>query len=159
MAYIDRNGQSHAAQLLTNRLDLTSEVIAVLYRHRWQVELFFRWLTCLANLRHFFSESQNGITLQLYVALIATLLLTPEAEAPPSVYDFAQAGYVISGLIPRRPGRPWIIRRSYVRPGSRDATLLSNLLEERRVSYPNPPGTPENRERINQPSNLFQIPR
>ena len=48
-------------RLLTNRLDLPAELIGTLYRHRWQVELFFRWLKCVVDLRHFLSESPGGI--------------------------------------------------------------------------------------------------
>ena len=100
VSYIDRDGKPHVARLLTNRLDLSAETVAVVYRYRWQVELFFRWLKCMANMRHFFYESHNGITVQLYIAMIATLLLALQAEAPPSVYDFALASHVSSGLIP-----------------------------------------------------------
>lgn len=111
VAYTDREGQRRVAVLLTNRLDLPAETLALLYRYRWQVELFFRWLKCLANLRHFFSESQNGITIQIYVALIATLLLALEADASPSVYDYALAGHVLSGLMPAGEARRIAARR------------------------------------------------
>lgn len=86
--------------LLTSCLDLPAEVIAVLYRHRWQIELFFRWLKCLAHLEHFFSESADGMTLQLYVTLIATLLLALETGARPSVYDYSLLSVALSGLAP-----------------------------------------------------------
>jgi hypothetical protein len=111
LEYTDRDGQLHRASLLTNRLDLPADVIALLYRYRWQVELFFRWLKCLANLRHFFSESLNGITIQIYVALIATLLLALEMDASPSVYDYALAGHMLSGLIPPDEARQIAARR------------------------------------------------
>jgi hypothetical protein len=127
VAYVDRNGQSHVARLLTNRLDLPAEIIAVLYRYRWQVELFFRWLKCLANLRHFFSESQNGITLQLYVALIATLLLALEANAPPSVYDFALASHVIGGLMPLDEARVIAARRRAERQRAQERRAAKKL--------------------------------
>jgi transposase len=71
-------------RLLTNRLDLPAETIGVIYRHRWQVELFFRWLKCMANFQHFYSESPQGMTLQVYIALIGTLLIAIETGARPS---------------------------------------------------------------------------
>ena len=67
--------QQEAVLLLTDLLDVPAYVVAALYRRRWQIELFFRWLKCWANLKHLYSLSPQGITLQFYVAVIATLLL------------------------------------------------------------------------------------
>jgi hypothetical protein len=53
----------------------TPELLALLYRHRWQVELFFRWLKCLLGCRHWLAESPRGVALQCYLALIAAQLL------------------------------------------------------------------------------------
>lgn len=87
-------------RLLTNRFDLPAETISVIYRHRWQVELFFRWLKCMANFKHFYSESPQGMTLQIYIALIGTLLIAIETGARPSSYDFALMSMAVSGLAP-----------------------------------------------------------
>ena len=87
-------------RLLTNRVDLAGDILAVVYRHRWQIELFFRWLKCLVNFRHFFSESENGVALQIAVALIGTLLIALEIGSRPSVYDYAMMTHVMSGLVP-----------------------------------------------------------
>jgi hypothetical protein len=61
--------------LLTDMLDVPAYVIAMLYRRRWMIELFLRFLKCTAGFDHLISHNKNGITLQLYVAMIATLLL------------------------------------------------------------------------------------
>lgn len=61
--------------LLTDMLDVPAAAIAMLYRRRWMIELFLRFLKCTAGFDHLISKSRNGITLQLYVAMIATLLL------------------------------------------------------------------------------------
>lgn len=61
--------------LVTNRLDLDAELVATAYRFRWSVELFFRWFKCVLGCRHLISNSQNGVTIQVYVALIASLLI------------------------------------------------------------------------------------
>ena len=87
-------------RLLTNRLDLPAETIGVIYRHRWQVELFFRWLKCMANFGHFYSESPQGMTLQVYIALIGTLLIAIETGARPSSYDYALMSMAVAGLAP-----------------------------------------------------------
>lgn len=62
--------------LVTDRLDLSAEMIAVLYAYRWKIEIFFRWLKCTLGCKHLLAESQNGIALQLYSALIACLLIS-----------------------------------------------------------------------------------
>ena len=87
-------------RLVTNRFDLSAETIGVIYRHRWQVELFFRWLKCMANFQHFYSESPQGMTLQIYIALIGTLLIALETGARPSSYDYALMSMAVAGLAP-----------------------------------------------------------
>lgn len=86
--------------LLTSCADLPAEMIALIYKHRWQIELFFRWLKCMAHLEHFYSESPQGMTLQLYVTLIATLLIALETGSRPSVYDYSLLSLAISGQAP-----------------------------------------------------------
>jgi hypothetical protein len=61
--------------LLTNRLDLPAELVALGYRYRWTVELFFRWLKCVLGCKQLLTTSENGVALQIYSALIASLLI------------------------------------------------------------------------------------
>ena len=61
--------------LLTDRMNLTAEQIAMGYRYRWTIELFFRWFKQILGSRHLISTKQKGITLQLYAGLIASLLI------------------------------------------------------------------------------------
>lgn len=65
----------HVWILATNNLALSTEMIAIAYRYRWQIELFFRWLKCVLGCRHLLSHSQEGVTLQVYFAIIASLLI------------------------------------------------------------------------------------
>ena len=64
-------------RLVTNlpQAQAPAELISVMYRRRWQIEGFFKWLKCLLGCRHWFAESQRGATLQIYLALIAAVLL------------------------------------------------------------------------------------
>ena len=57
-------------------MDLPAEIIAHIYRYRWQIELFFRWLKCILGCRHLLAHSENGVAIQVYCALIASLLIT-----------------------------------------------------------------------------------
>lgn len=61
--------------LATNLLDVPAEVIVLLYRFRWLIELFFRWLKCVLACRHLLSQAAEGIQIQMYCALIACLLI------------------------------------------------------------------------------------
>ena len=61
--------------LITSREDLPAEIIGLIYRYRWQIELFFKWFKMILGNRHWLAESPRGVAIQLYSALIATLLL------------------------------------------------------------------------------------
>ncbi len=100
VSFVDRRGQAGVIILLTNRLDLPAWMIALLYQHRWQVELFFRWWKCVARFQHFFSETPGGMTLQVYVALIGLLLIAIETGAKPSKYDYALMMAAVNGWAP-----------------------------------------------------------
>jgi len=65
----------HTFLLFTNLQDLTAELVALIYRYRWQIELFFKWIKCVLGCRHWMAESSQGMTLQIYCALIASVLL------------------------------------------------------------------------------------
>lgn len=54
--------------------ELSAAEVGLLYRRRWQIECFFRWIKCLLGCRHWLAESPTGVTLQLYLALIAAVL-------------------------------------------------------------------------------------
>lgn len=60
---------------LTNRLDLPAWRVAELYRRRWQVELFFKWIKQNLKIKAFYGTSRNAVLIQIWTALIAYLLL------------------------------------------------------------------------------------
>jgi len=70
------DGTAEVLLLVTDRLALAAELVALGYKYRWWVELFFRWLKCILGCRHLLSTSANGVTLQVYLALIASLLVS-----------------------------------------------------------------------------------
>jgi hypothetical protein len=55
--------------------ELAAELVSMLYRQRWKIELFFRWVKCILGCRHWLAESPAGAAIQIYLALIAALLL------------------------------------------------------------------------------------
>jgi hypothetical protein len=84
-------------RLLTDLLDVPAWVVGLLYRYRWQVELFFRWLKVNAGFRHLLSERREAIAFEVYVAVIGTLLLALRYDARPSKYAFALLHQVAGG--------------------------------------------------------------
>jgi hypothetical protein len=66
----------YTIRLVTDRMDLSAEIIALIYRYRWHIELFFRWFKCILGCNHLLSHSENGVAIQVYCALIASMLIT-----------------------------------------------------------------------------------
>lgn len=55
----------------TNSLDVSAELIALLYRYRWRVELFFKWMKQHLHIKEFFGHNENAIQIQIYTAISA----------------------------------------------------------------------------------------
>jgi len=70
---VEKDG--HTFLLFTNLEDIEAELVSLIYRCRWQIELFFKWIKCVLGCRHWLAESQAGVTIQVYCALIASVLL------------------------------------------------------------------------------------
>lgn len=74
LVQIEREGKTFL--LLTNRTDIDADLIGMIYRNRWEVELFFKWMKCILKCQHFLLESPAGVAAQIYTALILALLLS-----------------------------------------------------------------------------------
>jgi IS4 transposase len=85
------DGSPDLLVLVTNHLDLEAELVALAYRWRWAVERFFRWVTCVLGGRHLLSQSANGVRIQVYVAIIASLLISLWVGRPPHQADVRNA--------------------------------------------------------------------
>ena len=62
-------------RIFTNDLTASAQEIADLYKRRWAIELFFRWIKQTLKIGHFFGASENAVRIQIIVALIAFVLL------------------------------------------------------------------------------------
>jgi hypothetical protein len=71
----DSQGRPEVLLLASDRLDLDAAWIALGYKYRWTIELFFRWFKCILGCQHLLSTCANGVTIQVYLALIASLLI------------------------------------------------------------------------------------
>jgi hypothetical protein len=85
-------------RLLTSLMDVPAWAVGELYRRRWQIELFFRFLKVSAASEHLLSESRNGMTTQFYVAVIACLLMHVRMGRKVNKYALFLFGQVASGL-------------------------------------------------------------
>ena len=83
--------------MVSNRLDLSADLIALAYRYRWSVELFFRWLKCVLGCRHLLCESANGVCFQVYIAIIASLLLSLWLGRAPNKAGYEMVCHYLSG--------------------------------------------------------------
>ncbi len=70
-----RTGDQHLLLVTNLTVDKArAELVGLIYRRRWSIELFFRWIKCILGCRHFLAESPQGVAIQLYLALIGALL-------------------------------------------------------------------------------------
>lgn len=90
--------------LLTNDLMAPAAEIAALYKARWQVELFFKWLKQNLKLTHFLGTSENAVIIQIMAALIAYLLIRRASHSHNASLGLqAVARLMPSMLFARRP--------------------------------------------------------
>lgn len=59
----------------TNNFDITAEDVALLYKYRWRVELFFKWMKQHLRIKEFYGTSENAVKIQIYAAIIAYCLV------------------------------------------------------------------------------------
>ena len=84
----DSQGRPEVLLLATNCLDLDAAWIALGYKYRWTVELFFRWFKCILGCQHLLSTCRNGVAIQVYLALIASMLVVLWTGHKPSKATF-----------------------------------------------------------------------
>lgn len=75
IAYWDSQNQ-RLFEFITNNFELTAEKIALIYKRRWQIELLFKQLKQNFPLKYFLGDNQNAIEIQIWVAMLANLLIT-----------------------------------------------------------------------------------
>jgi len=94
----DEQGHVVILLLATNRLDLDAELLALGYRYRWAIELFFRWFKCILGCKHLLSTSRNGVTIQVYLGIIASLLISLWTGKKPTKRTWEMLQFYFCGL-------------------------------------------------------------
>lgn len=80
-------------EFLTNNIELKAEDIAQLYKYRWKVELFFKWVKQHLKIKSFWGTSQNAVKIQVYSAIIAYCLIAlvrNKLKVDRSIYEILQ---------------------------------------------------------------------
>ncbi len=91
-------------RILSNDLDASAEAIAELYKRRWAIELFFRWIKQVLRITRFLGISENAVCIQIAVALIAFLLLRLAQAGQRAINSPLRfAGLVRANLMHRKP--------------------------------------------------------
>lgn len=72
---ITKDTEGKAVMILTDDFNITAEEIGVIYRYRWQIEFFFKWIKQHLTIKHLFGKSQTAVVNQLFIALITYCLM------------------------------------------------------------------------------------
>jgi Transposase DDE domain len=95
---LDSGGRPNVLVLVTNLLDLPADLVALGYKYRWAVELFFRWLKCILGCRHLLANKQNGVEIQVYLGIIASLLISLWTGRKPTKRTLEMVQFYFTGL-------------------------------------------------------------
>jgi hypothetical protein len=94
----DSKGNPEVLLLATDRMDLDADLVALAYRYRWSVELFFRWFKCILGCQHLLSTCENGVEIQVYVAIIASLLVSLWTGRKPTKRTYEMLCFFFCGM-------------------------------------------------------------
>jgi hypothetical protein len=85
-------------RIATNMLDVPAEIIALIYIHRWKIEIFFRFFKHLLGCRHLLSHNENGIEIQTYCAIIACMLISLWTGRKPTLRTYEMICWYFAGI-------------------------------------------------------------
>ena len=84
--------------IATNLLDLPAWIIALIYRYRWTIEVFFRFFKHVLGCRHLLSHDPVGIEIQTYCAIIACMLISLWTGRKPTLRTYEMICHYFTGL-------------------------------------------------------------
>ena len=95
-----RGGPASNGLLLiaTNLLDLPAWIIALIYRYRWTIEVFFRFFKHILGCRHLLSRDPVGVEIQTYCAIIACMLISLWTGRKPTLRTYEMICHYFTGL-------------------------------------------------------------
>jgi len=84
---------------LTNLTTVPAVTIAQLYKARWQVELFFKWIKQNLHIETFFGQSENAVKTQIWIAITAYLLIAIYKKNAKLTYPLSELLHFFSGVL------------------------------------------------------------
>jgi hypothetical protein len=106
---------------LTNNLDMTAQTIADLYRCRWQIELFFKWIKQHLRIKSFFGTSENAVKSQIWIAVsvyVLVAILRKRLNITASLYEMLQ---ILSLTMFERMALNQLLARTTLNTNSQDS--------------------------------------
>jgi len=85
-------------RIATNLLDPPAEILGLIFRFRWTIEIFFRFFKHVLGCRHLLSHAPNGIKIQTYCAILACLLISLWTGRKPTLRTYEMICYYFCGL-------------------------------------------------------------
>jgi hypothetical protein len=85
-------------RIATNLLTVPAEIIGLIYRFRWTIEIFFRFFKHILGCRHLISHSENGIEIQTYCAIIACLVIALYTGRKPTIRTYEMICFYFCGM-------------------------------------------------------------
>jgi len=90
--------QGQILLIATDRFDLEPETIAAIYKHRWTIEIYFRFFKHVLGCRHLISHNKNGIEIQMYMAIIACMLISLWTGRKPTLRTYEMVCWYLTGM-------------------------------------------------------------
>lgn len=111
---------------LTNNFHVTSDQVALLYKNRWQIELFFKWIKQHLKIKSFWGTSENAVRIQIYTAIITYCLVAivgKELKIDRSTYEILQV--IGISLLDKTPVNELLANKDYKDVKELDCNQLS----------------------------------
>ncbi|WP_309608790.1 IS4 family transposase [Flavobacterium sp.] len=99
---------------LTNNFDLSAQQIALLYKQRWQIELFFKWIKQHLKVKTFWGTTENAVRIQINIAIITYCLVSiiaKELKINRSIYEILQI--ISASLLDKTPVNELLMKSDY----------------------------------------------
>jgi hypothetical protein len=91
-------GNKGTIVIATNLLHVPAEIIALIYQHRWAIEVFFRFFKQILGCKHLLSQRPEGIMIQVYCAIIACMLINLWTSSKPTKRTVEMLGWYFAGV-------------------------------------------------------------
>ena len=85
-------------RIATNLLEVPAEIVGLIYRHRWAIEIFFRFFKHVLGCRHLLSHDENGIEIPTYCAIIACMLISLWTGRKPTLRTYEMICFCFCGM-------------------------------------------------------------